>query len=153
MSDDLVKRLRSYDLADDTLGKAADRLDQLTALNAEAQDDAAVQLQRAQELTGRLNDAEAQLNDVLAVLNRDGGHHQAEVGREQAIEDGLEEFHRSGLALEAAEAEVARLKRALELYGQHKETCAASMYATGVGGHCTCGFRQALAGQKEKSDG
>jgi hypothetical protein len=44
------------------------------------------------------------LGNVLAVLNGDGGHRQADVGTEQATKDGLARFFDACARAEAAEA-------------------------------------------------
>jgi hypothetical protein len=44
------------------------------------------------------------LGNVLAVLNGDGGHRQADVGTEQAAKDGLARFFDACVRAEAAEA-------------------------------------------------
>ena len=52
-----------------------------------------------QERCAQLEEDRFRLMNLLAVINRDGGHHAGRVGIQQAVDDALAEFHRlRGLA-------------------------------------------------------
>jgi hypothetical protein len=77
-----------------------------------------------QWLLARLEAAEGELKtwrhiarELLATMNRDGGHRVEEVGQEQASKEAVAEWHRRGAALEQAEAENKSLNSFFEREG------------------------------------
>lgn len=48
---------------------------------------------------------ESHLNDLLAVIHRDGGHYQEEHGTHKAVVDAIAVIHADRAAIEAAERE------------------------------------------------
>jgi len=78
-------------------------------------------------LTRERDEARAQLGNMLAVLNRDGGHYQHEHGIEAAINQGLANFHEARADAEDADA----LRKSLEslLEDERKKSDAATRRA------------------------